>query len=279
MTRDHPITTEPPDRVIFIHIPKAAGTTIDAIAVRQYRRREILRIPGGIGRTHLPQLVDATTIRFVIGHVDYGIHRQLPGRNTYITMMREPIRRVLSLYRYIVSSPQHALHDVVRNQDLIDFVSGAADTAEIVNGQTRQIAGLAQGSPNRGTLALAQRNLAENFVAVGIAERFDTSMILFRRRLHWQMPFYVAKNVTRSGSLDLPTKEAIALIRSRNALDSELYRFANNLLDEQIHRERFFRAEVTAFRLLNSAARTSRMRRARTRASIERLPNRESGSW
>lgn len=181
-------------------------------------------------------------------------------------MMREPIRRVLSLYRYIVSNPQHALHDVVRNQDLIDFVSGAADTAEIVNGQTRQIAGLAQGSPNRGTLALAQRNLAENFVAVGIAERFDTSMILFRRRLHWQMPFYVAKNVTRSGSLDLPTKEAIALIRSRNALDSELYRFANNLLDEQIHRERFFRAEVTAFRLLNSAARTSRVRRARTRA-------------
>ena len=247
------------DHVIFIHIPKAAGRTISSIAVRQYAADEVLQIKGGIGKAQVPGLDDRSAVRVVTGHVHYGVHRNLPGRSTYITMLREPVDRVLSLYRYIVTSPDHPLHDQLADIDPLAFASGSLDVEEIENGQTRQIAGVTQGSPDSNSLAVAKRNLAERFVAFGIVERFDESVILFKRRLRWKMPYYIPKNVTESMTTTESDPEAVEVIRTRNTLDAELYRFASNLFGEQLRREGpLFDVEVGAFRLLNSAARVYR---------------------
>jgi Galactose-3-O-sulfotransferase len=256
----------PTDRVIFIHIPKAAGQTMNSIVARQYPRCKILQVEGGVGRARIPAFDGRCEAKLVIGHVHFGLHRNLPGSSSYMTMLREPVSRVLSLYRYIVSTPQHSFHSRLADVSLLDFAMGSAAAEEIENGQTRQIAGVTDGSPDSRSLAAAKQNLLESFVAVGIMERFDESVILFKRRLRWKMPYYVIKNVTERVMTEESHPEAIRVIRSRNTLDAELYQFASNLFSEHVRQEGpFFGGEVSAFRLLNAAAHVYRTSRERAR--------------
>jgi hypothetical protein len=244
------------NRVIFIHIPKAAGQTVNSIVARQYPRDQILHVKGSVGEARVLNSVAASRAKLVTGHVHFGVHREFHGASSYMTMLRDPVSRVLSLYRYIVSKPQHTLHSRVADIGLMDFVAGSADAEEIENGQTRQIAGVTSGAPDAGTLALAKRNLKEHFVVVGLLERFDESVLLFKRRLRWKMPYYVPKNVAADIPPEEPSADAIEVIQRRNTLDADLYRYAADLFEEELLEEGpLFPIELSAFRLLNPVAR------------------------
>src|SRR5438874_8514629 len=88
----------PMDRegLIFLNIPKTAGTKLNRIIEWQYSPLSIFTID--------PYGIRATTERFktfseqrrrrlrvVRGHAVYGIHEFLPQGATYITMLREPV--------------------------------------------------------------------------------------------------------------------------------------------------------------------------------------------
>jgi hypothetical protein len=136
---------------------------------------------------------------------------------------------------------------------LSDFVSGDIDPLEVENGQTRQIAGVLEGSPDASSLARAKHNLETAFCAVGLVDRFDESVVLFRRRLGWKLPLYVRKNIGRSQPESEAADQALDIIRSRNALDAELYEFGRGLFLEQMRREgRSFQLEVSVFKALNA---------------------------
>jgi Galactose-3-O-sulfotransferase len=247
------------ERIIFIHIPKAAGQTIHAIVGRQYRRDEILILGERVGQVSPPTIEQAAGAKIILGHVHFGLHQYLDGENTYVTFLREPVSRVLSLYRYIATSTRHHLHAQVVNTTLIDFVSGQLDAEEVENGQVRQIAGLTRGAPDASDLARAKQNLVQACRVVGLVERFDESIILLKKSLGWRMPFYVRKNVTQAASSDSSDDQALHIIKRRNALDIELYQFACDLFEEQIRRESFFfPVEVSVFRALNATARLGR---------------------
>ena len=51
--------------------------------------------------------------RAVTGHLHYGVHRHMPQECDYITMLREPVARVVSMYRFILGNPRNWLHDEV----------------------------------------------------------------------------------------------------------------------------------------------------------------------
>jgi Sulfotransferase family len=243
------------EKVIFIHIPKAAGRTLHSIIARQYKPEEILSIEGRLGQTEAPSQRQAEKTKAAIGLVYFGFHQHLQGASTYVTMLRDPVSRVLSLYRYIATNPNHFLYERVRTMTLTEFVSGDADAEEVENGQTRQIAGITEGSPDGSSLDRAKYNLETAFAAVGLVDRFDESVMLFRKRLSWTLPFYVRKNVTKSDPVHEVTNEEIDIIKSRNRLDDDLYEFARRLFHEQVRREgRLFHLEVSVFQGLNAAA-------------------------
>src|SRR5687767_13023639 len=84
------LQTEMADRlVIFLHLPKAAGSTLTRVIGQQYRPEEIRNL-GGIARTVALQEAAHLTrpparIRIITGHVPFGIHRAVHGDFTYIT--------------------------------------------------------------------------------------------------------------------------------------------------------------------------------------------------
>jgi hypothetical protein len=73
------------------------------------------------------------------------------------------------------------------------------------------------------------------------------------------MPFYVRKNVTKGSPRTGVSSEALEIIRARNTLDTELYKFGRRLFDEHVRREGpLFGTEVTLFQTLNRTARAYR---------------------
>ncbi len=54
----------------------------------------------------------------VRGHLLYGIHEFLPQGGTYITMLREPVARLLSTYSFILRRPLHRSHRKLKTGQL-----------------------------------------------------------------------------------------------------------------------------------------------------------------
>lgn len=209
---------------------------------------------GPVGQPVVIPQAGRQALRLIRGHISFGIDAQLDIPATYVTFLRDPVSRVISLHRYIVENPRHHLHGPVSEMSLEDFVTSDIDEAEVGDGQTRQLFGVTDRIPDEEMLEESKRHLREDFAVVGITERFDTSLLLLRKRLGWPLPFYRVKNATTSVREDI-SPEVRELIESRNALDRRLYTFAWHLLDERSAEQGpRFRAEVATFKGLNALA-------------------------
>jgi len=232
--------------VIFLHVPKTAGTTLHHILERCYPRNQICSFKDPNYRSELENFQKLSTetreaYRLIKGHLSFGFHRHLPGRSTYITFLREPVARALSFYHYARSHPEHYLYPLL-GDDHVDLKillrQRTPTTHELFNLQTSMVAGDEWDDPerpaDRAALERAKQNLRSHFDVVGLTEEFDTSLRLLRRRFGWKVRFYTRKNVTRrKDQIDNLDPETHSLLREANALDIELYQFARELFDAQ----------------------------------------------
>jgi hypothetical protein len=229
--------------VLFLHIPKAGGSTLGEFVYTQccvdnvsdggliqggvyYCPFGFVKEPGLAVPEYARAVLRLPALRAVIGHFWYGIHQHLDRRWAYLTALRNPVERVVSLYYFL------QLHD---KMSLDDFATSSS-LKEVDNDQTRRLCGedpdFGQCTP--AMLRRAQDNLRRDFAAVGVIERLEDTIELFRRKLGWDRGYTpVSRNVNpaRPRTDSLPAS-ALEAIRRRNALDEELYQFAVQLLDE-----------------------------------------------
>lgn len=178
-------------------------------------------------------------LKVITGHSSFGIH-DLHDSYSYITLFRNPVKRVVSYYYYILSNSDHYLHDIlVKNQmKLHDFVTGKL-SVELDNIQTRQLAGAKNiefGQCDDELLAKAKANLDAFYPVFGITERFDESLILFKNYFGWTFPpFWSTVNASnKSGKDRKPAPEIENYIRQANRYDMELYQYALAKFDKLI---------------------------------------------
>lgn len=227
------------EALIFLHIPKTAGTTLNRIIEWQYNPVSIFTVD--------PHRIRATVARFkkfpeqrrrrfrvVRGHLLYGIHEFLPQGATYITMLRDPVARVLSTYSFILRRPLHPLHRKLKTgrltvEDLIQM------TPHRQNLQCRFISGIGPGgSCEERVLEMAKENLTRGFRVVGLCERFQESLCLMMAAFGWKVPFYENRKVAKIRPSIEPN--VINTIREHNRFDLELYEFGKKLFEENLRR-------------------------------------------
>ena len=245
--------------LIFLHIPKAAGSTLATIIRGQYQASSIYeQYPANIRHSgasltasqsahqrvsklkSLP-LAKREKIAALMGHDGFGLHELLPRPATYITMLRDPIDRVISHYYYVLRNPNNYLYEIVTSKQMsLEEYATSNLSPELDNGQTKYLTGfqtpyLAWGEYANTILETAKNNLLHHFAVVGLTERFDDSLVLIQRAFGWKTPFYVKTNVTRHRlpKQDLPA-HVVDVIRKRNELDIELYAYVQILFEEQI---------------------------------------------
>lgn len=232
------------ETLIFLHIPKAGGMTLNRILEQRYPREQIYSLEGERPRQAIQRFMalpetERAHYRLLKGHVLYGLHEAVPRPCTYIALLRDPVERVISQYYYARSRPDHYLYARLNQIGMTLYEYVARDvTPEISNQQTAMLAG--QGVADRNTpltlesLARAKHNLQTHFRVVGLTEEFDTSLLLLQRAFGWKMPLYLRENVTsekpKGAQIDLRARELLA---ERNVLDVELYALARELFEAQ----------------------------------------------
>src|SRR5262245_23933243 len=124
--------TAPP--LVFIHVPKTGGTTINHILMRNFRYRLDAYgssffpryFPNEFVALVRPRLPDDTRRPvFFTGHIDMtnDVFRYMPVAYVAITVLREPLARIVSHYRAESTLPNSPIGAEIRSgkMNLLDF--------------------------------------------------------------------------------------------------------------------------------------------------------------
>lgn len=245
---------------VFLHMPKAGGATFTSALRRVYPK--VVTRDGPDPSVAVDAPADASVIA---GHLAYGVHHYLDRPAVYLTLLREPVERAISAYRYIKRSPNHPLHRRVHDEpiSLGAYVRVGHEPLNVDNGQVRLLSGnpeVAFRTCDEAMLDTAKEHLA-SFAAVGLTERFDESLVMCKLLLGWgAQPRYRSANVSPDAlSIDNVPKATLARLCEQNRLDIELYRYACELFAAQ--RDRLgpsFGRHLAAFRSIQWAYTTAR---------------------
>jgi hypothetical protein len=249
---------------IFLHIPKAAGTTLGNIVRWNYNHGLVFR---SIGLQEDEEYFRALSVEekekysLIWGHFRFGIHQYLTKPYAYFTVLREPVDRILSLYYYIRRSPEHYLYHQVKGMDLKEFVS-YEHCSELADAQTRFLAGRIDAYPRNGIfsscnlsdLEHAKYHLQRDIATFGVMEHFDESVLIMAKELGWRKIYYDRKlNATTDRVLkpDI-SADVVSIIEERNRIDRDLYEYAQQKFSEIIEQQGIgFHVRLRRFCILN----------------------------
>jgi hypothetical protein len=227
--------------VIFIHVPKAAGTTLNRLIEWEYPLLQIYSVDPYFFKwssAHLWRLSKRRLKRFRVfkGHMMFGLHEILPQPATYITILRDPVDRVMSAFYFMRNYKLHPLYWKFRRENwtLEDFVTRLPRD----NVQCKFIGGAVYEEPCTAEICeRAKENLVRHFSVAGLLERFEESLALLKLRFGWRLNNYSSFNVTRTrpNKRDLP-KSTLELIQERNRFDIELYECGAQLFQAAVNK-------------------------------------------
>jgi hypothetical protein len=230
------------DTIIFVHLPKCGGTTLNRLIEWEYSPAKIFSIDPSFYKWSYRRLLGTSAARLahmkiIQGHMPFGIHRLLPQSATYMTVLRDPVDRGISEYYYALSRVVHPDHRMMKRLSLDEYIELTPHT----NVQTKLLAGqysgydFFAGNCDERTLERAKENLSNYFMLVGLTENFDETLALAKILFGWQIRKYANFNMTRGR----PSKRSIPVeicnvIAERYAYDVRLYQYAVELFNHNV---------------------------------------------
>jgi|GEM_PF-646506 len=230
--------------LVFVHIPKTAGSTLHSILKNKYEK--VFHINGVKANECLNEFLSydssiQNSFDVVKGHLTI---RLLPYiKNPFvITYMREPVDHFLSVYYYTKRAKYNRNYEAVKNMDSIKEFVDYAKLKGYDNLQTRHLSnGTAHVTDisippvdfskyGKENLEMAKQNLS-SFDLVFDTKDFDKSLVVLSKLMAWKKkPYYLTKNVTknRKKATDI-SPEIINAIKDLNRLDIELYEYFKTL--------------------------------------------------
>jgi len=224
------------NKLLFDHMPKTGGTSLVTVLEQIIGQDNIASVFGDNARKACDRLNNKTVIS---GHMSFFPGEHLDPERYCLTILRNPIDRVLSAYDFFRNNPNALVTKSVElaNQLKLEDYLECEDSAvrdEVVNAQTNHYYYIGHdGSADcsdEAKLAAAKRAL-DSYNLVGGLEQFEGLLDVLCFEQGWpavlEMP-RENKTVKRTKASDIP-----APIRQRleelNKLDIELYQYACKL--------------------------------------------------
>jgi hypothetical protein len=250
------------DQVYFLHIPKTAGTTFKTILEGNFAPDRFFpyHLIHELLRFHPDELA---RFQLLAGHFFYSVHLLLPRKPIYLTVLRNPVERVISHYFYIRRSPEHFRYQKIASQSLLEFVTDPETRRLATNLQTRYLASDLDPRPIVATLTAAElaqlklewvmetsmtpkasdpdllelaKKRLDEFAFIGLTERFQESASLLSYVFGWRPVTAIPPmnaNRHRPSRKEIPD-DTLEAISECNQLDVELYSYAETLFDSYL---------------------------------------------
>lgn len=262
---------ESPQTVFFIHIPKCAGTSFNIILKNMYPPEVIYPIDNSRYEHSSEEFKRLSShekahLTLVFGHMYYGLYSFMPHKASHVTILRDPVKRLVSLYNYGLQTAGVSWQARMLKEKptfvnfLKDHYTNTADNgiARFLSGHDLAVAAYGQCGSETANQAIS--NLTNHFSAIGFLEDFDQSMVLFKHVLGWnKQPLYKRRNVTpwfRMGDIKLLqpsdlTEGDLEQIEGYVKWDKLVYQAAKKLYLESLHQIPNFENELAEFRKEN----------------------------
>jgi hypothetical protein len=218
--------------ILFMHIPKTAGTAFRQAIIENYKHSQVAYLyphPPGflVSDLGLLPLEQRAKFRFVIGHFQYGIHDFFPQEYTYVTIVRDPVERVISHYHYLLQTQPEVTLEGSQILSLVEMLERHR-TVNLDNLMVRCFSGVDDndvpaGSVDQRVYNVAVDHLRTGFKFVAYQDDADAAYARLCELFHWKARGsleVVNKGERRGDHTDQPTRAAIEQF---NQWDCRLY--------------------------------------------------------
>jgi hypothetical protein len=221
------------EKIIFLHIPKTAGTSLRQLIQNVYPGKQCL--PLYYPWPYQPAVIEeikakSLDAKILYGHTLFGLHEPLDIQAQYVTFLRNPIDRVISFYNHNACHSNAEYYATIqRGVSLLKLLKGEK-APQTNNLMTRVIAPYKPNDllDDDRVLEQAIENIEKHFCFVGLVEKMTDSVELLGKKLGWtssyDIPFLNAVPKKHIAQVDPQTKAAL---EKYNRLDILLYQYVS----------------------------------------------------
>ncbi len=227
------------EQIAFLHIPKTAGVSVRNIIGYHFDATEIAHTPDHLWKDKAYAQQIFQNYRFVHGHFLSIFLEDYFGKIRTVTFLREPVSRVVSLYRFLkTQNPDAVENPIIRERILLagrlkldEFLDSAGpEVLDVFENEQSKRLGARSRNDDWASMA---RDTLELFDHVGIVEEMDESMSSLCAMFCWRPPSAVPwLNVTERRREELSDATRRRL-QSLNAVDMEIYELGRRLLSKR----------------------------------------------
>lgn len=232
----------------YTHLLKTGGGTIRYQLPRFFSSREYLSYNIGRGLDSEGDVISLSsttmtvtrfisdartnqnTLKIVSTDSPVGLHLYLDKQVRYLSIVREPVERCESLYRFMLMNRDRFDFFFNCTQDECSFENSILDQKNLFfhNDQTRVISGSKDKKINEDHYEKAIKNIRKYFCRIYPYYKYPEFTKYLNRRLGISINSNIRKNI---GDKTITiTKEQKAIFSDANRFDSKLYEYVSNII-------------------------------------------------
>jgi len=257
----------PKNTLVFIHIPKTAGSTLHSILPNYYDHNyyvDGLHVIRDLETFKKLTPEERNNFDVVRGHFTHELLPLIENKIT-LTYLRDPVDRFLSAYFYLKQATWSPYHETVKNMNHIDEFITFSKNMGRDNVQTRHLAGDIShfldsnvtptdfATEGDRLLNTAKENL-NSIDFVFLTKQFDASLLILKKELGWnKLPVYKVQNKTKARKkVSEIEPDTLQKIKELNKQDVALFEAAK-IQNETLMKQYDLTEELASFLSKNRA--------------------------
>lgn len=227
-----------PKKILFDHLPKCGGSSLNYYLAKHYPRRKTFSLNGADPESSVKKFINKSqrerfSYDLIKGHLAHELLDYAPHACIKVTVLRDPVERIVSHYYYAKSTPKHYLYSKIHdaNMNLEDYVSSNIG-GELHNWYTTHFTGLSveEVQSNQVNSLENAHEVIKKYDIVGFLDKYADFINKLQNKANLRYSYSDKKiNVTCKKPLlkEIP-KDTLKLIHDANIVDIKLYNRLRN---------------------------------------------------